>query len=278
MEEQPQRTPSTGTAATPAAPRRTGRVLGAAGLTLALGVGAAACGAGGAGSSGARATGGATRAAATRAPSAAAPVRVGGVPGDAELQSALLTAKDIGLSAMARPSGTASGGTSVVSGCAPLTQLLGGTSAARPADPTDTAAGADSGVRAEQDAGFAGSGTGPFVGEALTAEAPGRLAPDYAQARRALTACRTVTFGVGGTRLTFDLTPKGFGDTGSSGARLDGSLQGIAITGYLAVRRVGPAILSYYYFQLAGGSPQPASAYYRQAEAKAVRVLGAQAS
>jgi hypothetical protein len=227
-------------------------------LVLALGAGATACGESG----GSAKTGsvGATAAAAAR-PSGTSPV----VPGAADLRSALLTAHDIGMTPAPDSGGSTGLSGTGVTGCAPLAGLL-----SRP--PGTGTAG-----QSEQDAAFTAGGAGPFVGEGLTAESPARLAADYAKAAKALTACRSVTFTGGATKLTFDLTPIKFGGADSSGARMDTTYDGVQVNGYLAMQRIGPAIMTFYFFQVGGGSSQLASAYYRQAVQKADRVLGAQA-
>jgi hypothetical protein len=121
--------------------------------------------------------------------------------------------------------------------------------------------------------GFSGGGTGPFVAEGLTTKAPDLLAGDYARTSAALNACRSLTLTTGGTRLRFALTPVAFGGRGTSAARLEARLQGFGVKGYLAMRRFGAVMLSYYFFELGGGSSDVASSYYRQAVAKAGRVL-----
>jgi hypothetical protein len=230
-------------------------------LALALAAGAAACSGGGS-----HGTGGATPTTSATATGAE------GLPSAADLKSALLTSHDIGLPSV--PPSPSSGTTAAtgtggygITGCAPLAALL-----TEPL-PSTTSAG-----QVEQDVVFSGGGAGPFVAEALTAEAPDRLAADYAKADKALAACRSVTFTSGTTRLTFELTPIMFGGPGSSGARMDSTYEGVQVNGYLAFQRIGPVIMAYYFFQVGGGSSQLAAAYYRQAADKADRVLGAQAS
>jgi len=246
-------------------PRRAGGALGTApvlafflavALALALAAGTAGCsgssGDGGSPQDGGRAAGGGTG-------TATRPAATPGVPSAAALKSALLTADDIGLSSSVNPSSLGGGS---ISGCEPLAGTLNASMAAA-SKPGQQAASS----------GMAGGGTGPFVAEALTTKAPSQLAADYARTRAALSTCRSLTLTSAGTHVTFALTPTTFGGPGATAAQLAAKVQGLGVHGYLAMERVGPAVLSYYFFQLGGSSAEPASTYYRQAVAKAGKVL-----
>ncbi|MBY8879176.1 hypothetical protein [Actinacidiphila acidipaludis] len=251
-------------------PRPGGRATGSApvlafflAMALALGLAAAAAGCDGTGGDSAR-QGGGHGAAGGAGTSPANTPGAGAVPSVAELKSALLTAHDIGLGSTVDPSSI--GGASI-RGCEPLAGTLNASMAAasRPGQPAASS-------------GIAGSGTGPFVAEALTTKAPSQLAADYARTRAALSACRSLTLTTGGTRVTFALTPTSFGGSGTASAQLAAKVQGLGVHGYLAMERLGPVVLSYYFFELGGSSSEPASTFYRQAVAKAGRVLAVPAS
>ncbi|MFI1091797.1 hypothetical protein [Streptomyces sp. NPDC020917] len=222
-------------------------------LAVALGVAAGAAGCSGTGRNAASGHSGAGGTGTALSPSATA------VPSAAALKSALLTAHDLGLGTTMSP--TSIGGASI-KGCEPLAGTLNATMAAS-SRPGQQAASS----------GFSGGGTGPFVAEGLTTKAPDLMATDYARTRAALSACRTLTLTTGGTHLKFSLTPVAFGGHGTAAARLEASLQGFGVKGYLAMQRFGAVMISYYYFELGGGSSDVASSYYRQAVAKAGRVL-----
>lgn len=227
-------------------------------FVLALATGAAASARGAAGSA---VVGSTTVGTSVRA--SPGPPTGGALPDPAELRAALLTAHDIGLSPDTTPTSSPGGSETKFTGCTPLSELLNAPS------PTTPSAGQN-----EQEAMFTAGDTGPFVGEALTTEAPAQLAADYAKVAKALTSCRSLTSSSDGIRLTFDVTPIKFGGAGSAGARLDTTYQGVQVNGYIAVQRIGPVVMAYYFFQVGGGSSQLASAYYRQAAEKAAHTLG----
>lgn len=185
----------------------------------------------------------------------------GALPDPAKLRAALLTSHDIGLPPAPPSTGSANGGE--ITGCKPLADILNTPPPAPP--PTG---------QNEQSVAFAGGSTGLAVGETLTTEGSARLAADYAKVAKALTACRSLTFSGDGTRLTFDVTPIKFGGADSAGARMDATYRGVQVNGYLAIQRIGPVIMGYYFFQVGGGSSQLASAYYRQAANKVAHTLG----
>lgn len=232
-----------------------GRVTGAAApalgalLAAALAVGATGCG-------GTQATGG--HSGAQPAAGAGATPGSAGAPDPGRLKAALLTSRDIGL--QSSPNSPASGGGLAVSGCEPLSTMLG---APVPAGET------------QEQAAFVGDAAGgPFVQEVLTTEAQSRMTADYAKLRGALAACRSLTFTVGGTKLTMALTPINLGGAGSAAKRMDTTVQGVEVNGYLAVDRIGPVVLGYAYMQAGSGSSQLASYYYRQAVAKVSHAFG----
>ena len=184
------------------------------------------------------------------------PATKGALPDPAKLRAALLTAHEIGLSPVPASTGSFTG--DEITGCQPLAGIL-----------NTPSAGPN-----QQAAAFTGGSIGPDVGEALTTEAPAKLAADYAQIAKALVACHSLTFSGDGTQLTFDVTPIKFGGADSAGVRLDATYQGVQVNGYIAVQRIGPVIMGYYFFQGGSGSSQVASAYYRQASDKVAHTLG----
>ncbi|MDJ0347095.1 hypothetical protein QMK19_36975 [Streptomyces sp. H10-C2] len=83
-----------------------------------------------------------------------------------------------------------------------------------------------------------------------------------------------MTFASDNTTLVFTLSPIRFGGPGATAARLDSTYQGVQVNGYLAVEKLGPVVMVYFFYQVGSGSSQLASQYYRQAVTKAQRVLG----
>ena len=179
------------------------------------------------------------------------------LPTSAQLKAALLTAADLGPSFASSTSTDTSGTT--VSGCPALATLLNGS----------TSAGQTS-----QEADYSAGDTGPFVGESLMTEPAAALDADYAQTKAALTSCTALSITSGSVTLDFTLTPIHFGDPGSAAVRMDATVQGVQVNGYIAIQHLGSVVLTFYYFQLASGSSQTAYQYYTQAVSKARSVLG----
>lgn len=186
------------------------------------------------------------------------PMSASTLPTEAQLQSALLQATDLGSSFSLS---TAAGGTGTSSavGCEPLASML------------NASAGAQERTAEVE---FSGGSTGPFVGETLTAEGQAALSKDYEATQVALSQCRTLSFVSGGTTLTFSLTPIHFGGSDSTAVRMDGTYQGVEVNGYLAIEKINSTALSFYFFQVGSGSSQSASLFDARAVAKAQRVLG----
>lgn len=114
----------------------------------------------------------------------------------------------------------------------------------------------------------------PVVGESLRTDAGARLAADYAADRAALTACTGLTIATDGTVFDLKLTHVALGGVKSATAvRLDGTLEGVQVNGYLALDDVGPAELAYLFLQVGTGAPQPAVYYFERADAKARNYL-----
>ncbi|MFF2354811.1 hypothetical protein ACFVVL_34235 [Kitasatospora sp. NPDC058115] len=210
---------------------------------------------------------------------AAVPDTAPGLPTDAQLRAALLTAAELGPdftevpldteSPAPSPSPEAESGTgaSPVAGCDALRALLNRTGAHAPSQ------------NPHQEAEFDGPDGNPMITEALTAEEPERLTADFATATAAFADCHSLTFtdDVGET-VTFTVTPLALGDReGAPAVRLDGTLAGVRLNGYLGLERLGDVALAYGFFQRDSDASQLASLYYRAAVAKAERTLGLQA-
>ncbi|MCG6495796.1 hypothetical protein [Kitasatospora sp. A2-31] len=197
---------------------------------------------------------------------AAQPAPASQLPTDAQLSTALLTAAELGPDFTEVPPSTGSspsGGASPVSGCDALRALL----ARQGAEPTPQ--------QPHQGVEFEGPGGNPMVTESLTAEDPAKLTGDFATVTEAFANCHSLTFDDGtGTSVTFTVTPITLGERHDAPAvRLDGTLAGVQLNGYIGIERFGPTALSYGFFQRDSGSSQLASLYYRAAVAKAERTL-----
>lgn len=184
--------------------------------------------------------------------SASSPSTTASLPSDASLQAALLTAADLG------PSFTASqdnGGQATASGCKPLVDLI------------------NSSAPHQVGAEFEASSAGPYVGEAITAGTPADLQAAFSSAKTALTSCKSITFSTGGQTITFQLSPIQLDGANSVSVRLDGTLQGVQINGYMAMGNLPNAIVGFNYLQLESGSSQVADELYTKALNKAQQVL-----
>ncbi|MFC5662322.1 hypothetical protein ACFP3U_04930 [Kitasatospora misakiensis] len=202
---------------------------------------------------------------------ASAPVApaAAGLPTDDQLRAALLTAAELGPDFTEIPADAAASpeaGASPVAGCDALRALLN----------RNQARGAQS---HHQEVQFDGPGGNPMITESLTAEEPDRLTADFATVSAAFADCHSITFTDGtGQAVTFSVTPIALGDRAEAPAvRLDGTLAGVQLNGYLGIERLNDVALAYGYFQRDSGDSQLASLYYRAAVAKAERTLGARA-
>lgn len=171
----------------------------------------------------------------------------GSAPSPSELKAALLTSGDTGLSG---EDSTGGGGVSGdgISGCRALVKVL------------EAPPGAGT-----QEADFSGGQTGPLLSEELTASTSAKEGAVYARAKAALTSCRDLTLTEGGTRLALTLKPVHFGGGESTATRMEGKLSGVQVNGYMAFGHVGPVLVGFTFFQIAGDSPQLASALYQKA-------------
>ncbi|MEV8094543.1 hypothetical protein [Kitasatospora sp. NPDC085879] len=198
-------------------------------------------------------------------PSAPAPASSGSsapaapLPSSEDLRNALLTVEDLGPAfAETLPAdGAEDTGTT---GCPLLSAILNGQGEAKP--------GA---VREQTE--FTTVESSPYLGESLLTEEQEALTADHAKVAEALRSCEALTFTGDSTAVTFTLTPIHFGGLATTAARLDGILDGILFNGYLAVERIGPAVLTFWYFQAGGASAQLADEVYRAAADKALQVL-----
>jgi hypothetical protein len=177
-------------------------------------------------------------------------------PGAAQLKAALLAPSDMGSAFAAQPPPTS--GHTPVSGCAQLDILLSVGVSLGPGD---------------QGVTYQATDFGPTVGESLmTAPAGTTVAAVYAEDRAALASCRNLKI-TAESGVTFEvaLTPATLGSpkTPSTAVRMDGTLEGVQIDGYLVLDDVGPAELAYLYVQIADGSAQLASRYFERADARA---------
>ncbi|MFF8770803.1 hypothetical protein [Kitasatospora sp. NPDC015120] len=204
-----------------------------------------------------------------------APAAAPALPTDAQLRAALLTAAELGPDFTEVPLDTespspgagAGSGPSPVAGCDALRALLNRTGAHAPSQ------------NPHQEAEFDGPDGNPMINEALTAEEPERLTADFATATAAFADCHSLTFTDDtGEAVTFTVTPLALGDReGAPAVRLDGTLAGVRLNGYLGLERLGEVALAYGFFQRDSDDSQLASLYYRAAVAKAERTLGRQA-
>ncbi|MER7707778.1 hypothetical protein ABTX81_33400 [Kitasatospora sp. NPDC097605] len=213
-----------------------------------------------------------------------------GLPTDDQLAAALLTADELGSDYTEIPPDTESpspeagtgavGGSgasaSPVAGCDALRALLNGTDTEESpgaAEPDEPSASAENPY---QEAQFEGADGYPLVTEWLTAEEPEALAADFDTVNSAFSDCHSITFTDDtGESVTFTVTPLALGDRKDAPAiRLDGTLEGVQLNGYLGVERLGDVLLGYGFFQQGSGDSERASLYYRAAVAKAERTLG----
>ncbi|WP_030274116.1 hypothetical protein [Streptomyces sp. NRRL B-24484] len=206
-------------------------------------------------------SGGDPHAASAPAPAASSgsPTAPAPVPTSEDLRSALLTTEDLGPAfAETLPAdGTEDRGTT---GCPLLSAILNGQGEPRP--------GA---VREQTE--FTTAESSPYLGESLLSEEQGALADDHAKVAQALRTCEALTFTGDSAAVTFTLTPIRFGGLATTAVRMDGVLDGVLLNGYLAVEQIGPAVLTFWYFQSDGASAQLADEVYRAAAAKVLQVL-----
>ncbi|MFJ7905966.1 hypothetical protein [Kitasatospora sp. NPDC096204] len=204
-------------------------------------------------------------------PASAAPTA--DLPSADQLKSALLTASDLGadwteipVTQSPSPSPGASP-SSPVTGCAALNALIN-MYVTEPGAPIP---------RAETE--LDGPDGNPMVTQALAAEAPDRLTTDFNSAADALKTCHTITFSSGtADTVTFAVTPVTLGDRKDAPAvRLDGTLAGVQLNGYVGVERFGTVAMVFGYFERQGSNEEDASMRYRTAVAKVERTLGTQA-
>ncbi|MFG2905786.1 hypothetical protein ACGF13_12075 [Kitasatospora sp. NPDC048286] len=195
------------------------------------------------------------------------------LPSADQLKSALLTASDLGpdwteipMTQSPSPSPGASP-SSPVTGCAALNALIN-MYVTQPGAPIP---------RAETE--LDGPDGNPMVTQALAAEAPDQLTADFNSATDALKTCHTITFSSGtADTVTFTVTPVTLGDRKDAPAvRLDGTLAGVQLNGYVGVERFGTVAMVFGYFERQGSNEQTASMQYRTAVAKVERTLGTQA-
>lgn len=210
----------------------------------------------------------ALRDAAPAASPSAAPARTSGLPSTAQLQAALLAPTDMGSAFTRQPtespsagsgsSGSGSSGTTTVTGC-PQLQFLTGVGAST--SPTS------------QGVTYQAGDYGPTVSESLITAPTADLEHTYSDDVSAMKSCKHMEINSNGETFTLTLSPIAFGGPKSAAVRMDGTLQGVQIDAYLAIDRVGPAELAYFFLQVGSGSSQVASFYFRLADAKAQQQL-----
>ncbi|MFJ9950344.1 hypothetical protein [Kitasatospora sp. NPDC091207] len=189
------------------------------------------------------------------------------LPTNEQLKAALLSTAELGPNFTEVPVGQSSastgGGASPVAGCDALRALLNGTGAG------------PSPQLPHQEVEFDGPDGNPMVTESLTAEDATQLTSDFTVVTDAFAGCHSLTFNDGtDASVTFTVTPVTLGDRqGAPAVRLDGTLAGVPLNGYIAVERFGTVAMSYGFFQRDDASSQLASLYYRAAVAKAERTL-----
>ncbi|MEV0534460.1 hypothetical protein [Kitasatospora sp. NPDC050463] len=184
-----------------------------------------------------------------------------------QLKAALLSNTELGPNFTEVPVGQSSasaGGASPVAGCDALRALLNGTESG------------PSSQLPHQEVEFDGPDGNPMVTESLTAEDAAQLTSDFTVVTDAFTDCHSLTFNDGtDASVTFTVTPVTLGERHEAPAvRLDGTIGGVPLNGYIAVERFGTVAMSYGFFQRNDASSQLASLYYRAAVAKAERTLG----
>ncbi|MFE6864993.1 hypothetical protein ACFVFS_00385 [Kitasatospora sp. NPDC057692] len=199
-------------------------------------------------------------------------------PTDEQLKAALLTAAELGPDFTEVPLGTESpspeagtgSGPSPLAGCDALRALINGTVTEELPSPAQSPF---------QEVQFEGPDGSPLITEFLTAEESEELAADLGTVNSAFTRCPSIDFtSDAGERVTFSVTPVTLGDRQDAQAvRIDGTLAGTRLNGYLGVERLGDVALGYGYFQQDSDDSELASLYYRAAVAKAERTLGLQA-
>ncbi|MFC5911502.1 hypothetical protein [Streptacidiphilus monticola] len=226
---------------------RTVRAAAAGATVVALGLVGAACSSGGSTNN---AVIGSSTSAASSSPA---------VISQQQLQSALLTAGDLQSPYSPAPSDTSS--PSTVQGCTEM-QNLGGASGLTKAD-----------------ASFQASDNGPFVEEHLGAGPAATLDAAYTKAAHALQDCSRLTITSGQVRVTLTLTPvNAGGGVASTAKRMDGSYQGVAINGYVALTKLQNAAMLFTFIQVGSTSSQQANAFYQQAVTKADQTLNGSGS
>ncbi|MGV9265930.1 hypothetical protein ACWDRR_14870 [Kitasatospora sp. NPDC003701] len=183
-----------------------------------------------------------------------------------QLKAALLSTAELGPNFTEVPVGQSSasaGGASPVAGCDALRALLNGNGSG------------PSSQLPHQEVEFDGPDGNPMVTESLTAEDAAQLTSDFTVVTDAFADCHSLTFNDGtDASVTFTVTPVTLGDRQAPAVRLDGTLAGVPLNGYIAVERFGTVAMSYGFFQRNDSSSQLASLYYRAAVAKAERTLG----
>ena len=189
---------------------------------------------------------------------AAAATPAPAVPSTAQLKAALLAPADMGSAFTLQPTApppSGSGTASTVTGCPQLQFLL-------------TVGSSPSATN--QGVTYQAGEAGPTVGESLSTAPPQTLASTYADNRSALTSCKQLTVKADELNLTLKLTPMSLGGgPQAAAARMDGTLQGVQINGYLAIDDVGRAEMTYLFLQVGGSTSQVAAHYYQVADAKA---------
>lgn len=193
----------------------------------------------------------------------AAPAQAPGLPSAAQLQAALLAPADMGSAFTRQPAespdtGSGSSSSTTVSGCPQLRFLVSVGAALSPAD---------------QGVTYQAGEVGPTIAESLITAPSADLARAYADDVAAMRSCKHLEIDAEGSALPLTLSPITFGGPQSAAVRMDGTLQGVQINAYLALDRIGPTELAYFFLQVGSGSSQVASYYFRLADAKAEQQL-----
>jgi hypothetical protein len=178
------------------------------------------------------------------------------LPSLATLRSALLTAAELGPNFTAAPDDGSSGG--AASGCKPLADLLN-----EPPGSANHVSG-----------NYQGGAEGPFVGLELTAGTTSVLQSAYDSAKAAFDSCGHITMASGGAKVAFTLTPMQASGANTIEDRMDGSVQGVQVNGYIVLDLLPSAILTFDQMQIGSGSSQLAFALHAKALAKAQQKLG----
>jgi hypothetical protein len=179
------------------------------------------------------------------------------IPDDAQLKGALLTASEVGQGfTVDTSSPDDSGG---ASGCAALSQILN-------RDESQPPGSHKAEIAFQND----NQDNQVYIAEDLLSEPSPQFQTDYVQYKNALTNCRKLTIPIdANTKLDLQVSDENFAPN-TTGARLDGTIEGTPVNGYLVLARPKPNVaMLFFLFQLNSGDSQFAFTLFQQAQQKA---------